>query len=106
MALQECFVCHVGAVQCHIQVTVAPGRPAVRRAVPWVQDGLVIRPVLDEGARRFEVFADTDGDAVTGVLAFLEGRFGQAASPPRACDGQDSHIEAKTAPLRWKDTLK
>jgi len=88
-----------------VQVTPAPGRPGTWRAAPWVQDGLVIRPVLDETSRMFEAVAASENDALAGTLNFLERRFGPPSGPPAPCLPVSVHIEAKAAPLRWKDRL-
>jgi hypothetical protein len=101
----RCYVSRFGPVVCHLEVTPAPGQSRTLRGVPWVEDGLVLRPVLNEVARPVELLAETDEAVLTRALEFLERRFGRTSLPPQLCREAQSHIRARSAPLRWTDLL-
>jgi hypothetical protein len=104
MAQQGCFVCRAGGVRCHILIAARPGQVEALRASSWVQDGLVIRPLLSESGQPIEISAEDEGTVVAKSLDVLERRFGPISDKPVRCpDG--GHIQAKAAPLKWKDQL-
>ena len=96
----KCFVARFQSTICHLEVVEEPGQA---KAVPWVEDRLLVRPVLNATGLRPEFLADVPGMALQAVISFLEDRFGSLAELPHPCNASD-HIKAAVLPLAWTDT--
>jgi len=99
--MAKCFVTRFESIVCHLEV--ADTSP-MTKATPWVQDRLIVRPVLTTGGHHPEFLADAEGAALVAVMEFLEARFGSMTEPPRPCQATE-HINARVLPLAWSDEL-
>lgn len=97
--MTKCFVARFESAVCHVVVVEAPG---LVKAMPWVQDHVLDRPVLNAGGYELEFLADGEDMALLAVVEFLEGRFGSMADPPRLCNTPE-HMRAHILPLASAD---
>jgi hypothetical protein len=99
--MARCFVTRFHSIVCHLEVVETP---ELTKVTPWVQDRMIVRPVLNTGSDHPEFLADAEGAALVAVIEFLEARFGSTAEPPRPCRAGE-HIKARPLPLGWGDEL-
>ena len=99
--MSKCFVTRFQSIVCHLEVEEASG---VMTVTPWVQDRMILRPVLNTGSHHPEFLAEAEGAALVAVIEFLETRFGSTSEPPRPCRATE-HIKARPLPFTWTDEL-